>query len=210
MTLPNGSHRLPRRRPTSAQVRALLSLGLLLGVGSVSTMASFSDDATMSAGSFATGTLDVRLNANTNNVGQGGTFANTTFAVPDLVPGESLASSFPVRNDGSVPFKYTATATAAAAGTNLAPALKFTTYLGGTASNGTTGTLRTGSCTGIAATSSQTLSATASTVVGTAQQVNVGASQSVCVLVSLPTATDNTFQGAGATASFSFNAVQLT
>lgn len=202
-------HDRARLRLTWTQVRALLSVGVLLGIGAVGTLGAFTASASVSPGSFTTGTLDVRLAAATNNVGQGGTWSDASLALSAMAPGESVAGSFPVRNDGSVPFTYTAAATASG---SLAPALRFTTYVGGTATN--TGTAaagnRAGTCTGTALSSSKTLSATSTTVIGTAQQIAAGANQSVCVVVSLPSGTASSFQGTTATASFAFNAVQLS
>lgn len=210
------SHASPSRlrsllRDRSGRLRALLSVGVLLGVGSVNTMAFFTDDATMTTGNFTSGTLDIRLNADTNNVGQGGTWANTSFAIANLIPGESVASSFPVRNDGTVPFKWSTMATASG---TLAPQLRFTTYLGGTAAN--TGTQaagnRAGTCTGgTAQTTDVTLNGTAVNVItqAAAGTIAVGASQAVCVRVQLVSTAPNTAQGQTASASYVFNAVQV-
>jgi hypothetical protein len=194
-------------RFTSAQVRALLSVGILLGVGSVGTMARFTASGDATAGSFTTGSLDVRLNAAGNNVGQGGTWTNASLAIADITPGESLAVSFPVRNDGSTGLTYTATATATG---GLAPALRFSTYTGGTATNSGTAAAddRVGTCTGTAASTAVTLSGSAATVIATAQTLAVSASQNVCVLVQLSTTAASSVQGSSATASYAFNAVQ--
>ncbi len=81
-------------------------------------------------------------------MGPGGTFANTDLAPVGLVPGESVAVSFPVRNDGSFPFTWLATATASGA---LAPGLTVSSYVGGMATNATSVLdVRTGSCSGTA------------------------------------------------------------
>ncbi|MGD9960180.1 SipW-dependent-type signal peptide-containing protein [Nocardioides sp.] len=191
----------------SAQVRALLSVGILLGVGSVGTMARFTASGDANAGSFTTGSLDVRLNASGNNVGQGGTWTNASLAISDITPGESLAVSFPVRNDGTTGFTYTATATATGA---LAPQLRFSTYTGGTASNSgnATNDNRVGTCSGSAASTNQTLSGTAANVISTAQTLNPSATQNVCVIVQLVSTAASSTQGDAATATFAFNAVQ--
>ncbi|CUR54685.1 conserved exported hypothetical protein [metagenome] len=195
------------RRLTSAQLRALLSVGILLGVGSVGTMARFTASGDANAGSFTTGTLDVRLNAAGNNVGQGGTWTNASLTIGDLTPGESLAVGFPVRNDGTTAFTYTATATATG---DLAPLLRFSTYLGGTAGNtgNSTDDNRVGTCSGTSVSSSQTLSGTAVNVIPNAQSVAVNGSQNVCVLVSLVATAASSAQGDSATATYAFNAVQ--
>lgn len=52
-------HRL-RERVTSVRVRAVLSLGIVLGLGSVSTLAYWTDTGTMTTGSIQAGTLDLQ------------------------------------------------------------------------------------------------------------------------------------------------------
>ncbi len=213
-------HAEPRRRRSvldivrSARTRAILSLGIVLGFGTVSTMAFWTDDATMTTGSFESGTLDVRLNAATNNVGQGGTWNNTSLTLTNAVPGESFANAFPVRNDGTVPFTFTATATASGA---LAPQLLFWTYTGGTATN--TGTVaggnRNGTCNGTlqsGGANGLTLSGTSSNVVtaaGNPGAVAAGSSRVVCIRVQLTAAAPNGSQGHSGAASFVFNATQV-
>ena len=49
-----------RRRPRG-RVRALLSLGLLLGITQVGTLASWTDSATVQGGGFSSGTLDLTV-----------------------------------------------------------------------------------------------------------------------------------------------------
>lgn len=196
-----------RSRRGFDSLRALLAVGILLGIGSAGTMANFKVSGAAEAGSFTTGSLDVRLDGKGNNVGQGGTWANANFAIDNLTPGESLAVSFPVRNDETTGFAYTATATAAG---DLAPLLRFSTYTDGTAKNsGTAGSNnRSGSCTGTRATSALTLSGTAVTAISRAQTINPSASQNVCILVQLTSNAANSAQGDSAIANFAFVAVQ--
>jgi len=188
-----------RRR--SRRVRAVLALGLLLGASPVGTLASWQSARTVDAGSFVTGTLDLRLRDATTTVGAGGSFAHVDLAPTGLLPGESVAASFPVRNDGSTAFTWQATATATG---SLAPGLTFSTYVGGTATN-TVSLLdvRTGSCGGTASTSGQTLNATAKTVVATQPSLAAAGTRQVCVLMSLP-ATATAYAGTTAAVSYSF------
>ncbi len=195
------------RRFDSAQLRALLALGILLGLGSVGTMARFTASGTANTGSFTTGTLDVRLNGSGQTVGQGGTWNNANLAIGDLTPGESLAVSFPVRNDGTTGFSYTATATATGA---LAPQLRFSTFIGGTAGNSGNANAnnRVGTCGGNSASSGMTLGGGATNVITSAQTLNPGGSQNVCVIVQLVSTAPSSSQDDSANASFAFNAVQ--
>lgn len=214
----NGRHSAPRGRGATkrgwfghGRTRALLSLGLVFGFGSIGTMAYWTDQGTMTTGDISAGSLDLRLNNSSTLINQGGTWNNTDFAASSLIPGESVAFSFPVRNDGTAGFRFSATATASG---TLATGLRFTTTYGasaasnsGSASNGN----RAGTCgANTVATSSVTLSASSASVINTpGVTVASGASSTVCVIVALDSSAANALQGATTTASYVFNAVQL-
>lgn len=212
-------HRAPKARGRRAErtwfgrgrTRALLSLGLLFGFGAVGTMAYWTDQGTMTGGSITSGTLDLRLNNSATLVGQGGTWNNSaSFTAANLIPGESVAFSFLVRNDGNVPFTYTATATSTG---TLSPHLRFTTTHGSsTASNSGSAAAgnRVGTCVGnTVATSNVTLSGTPATVMGTPFLLPAGNVRTMCIVVSLPSGTGNGAQGLTATQTFVFDAVQV-
>jgi predicted ribosomally synthesized peptide with SipW-like signal peptide len=202
-------HRAPRarRRPRtilrSTRLRALLTLGILLGLGSVGTLAYWTDQAVVTGGSFTSGTLDVKVSG-------ADSFTWSAFALSDMTPGESVAASVPVQNAGSIPFTYSATALGSG---GLLPALTFKVYVGGTASN--SGSLanadRTGSCSGTQIGSAYTLTTTAQAVIPTADQQSlaVGGSQSVCVVATLPATAGNAYQGTDAATTFTFDAKQV-
>ena len=130
----DGRHGAPRGRRRQAgwfghgRTRALLSLGIIFGFGAVGTMAYWTDQGTMTTGDISAGTLDLRLNNASTLVGEGGTWNNSAFTASSLIPGESVAFSFLVRNDGDAGFR---SATATASGT-LATGLRFTTTYGAT------------------------------------------------------------------------------
>jgi predicted ribosomally synthesized peptide with SipW-like signal peptide len=203
------SHDAPRRPGLlrglrSTRVRVLLATGMLLGLNVPGTLAYWTDSATVAGGTFSSGTLDMTLDGNQGNPEA---WTNSVMTLGDMVPGESFAASFPVRNDGTVAFTYTATGTASG---DLAPELSFQAVVGGdAASNATVGGLRTGTCAGGTAMVAQTLDATPRTVVGTAQELAAGASQSVCLLVTLSTAAPGSAQGQSATGTLVFAAKQL-
>lgn len=205
-------HAAPRRRWFGrGRTRALLSLGLVLGLGVVHTMAYWTDQATMTTGEIAAGTLDLRLLNGATLVGQGGTWNNTAFAASNLTPGESVAFSFPVRNDGTTPFRFTATASASG---NLRPGLRFTTTHGSnTASNSgsAANANRVGTCgANTVATSSVTLGTTATTVIASpGVQRAAGELITVCIIVRLDPSAGNELQGQTAQATFVFDATQL-
>ena len=183
-------------------VRGVLALGILLGLAPTGTLASWRVSTVLDPGGFASGVLDLRLRDASTTVGPGGSFAHADLAPVGLVPGESLAVLVPVRNDAGVAFTWTATATATG---SLAPSLTFSTYVGGTATNATsTQDVRTGSCTGSAATTDRTLGGSPSTVVPGQPALAAGAIVNVCVLLRLPAgATGAANQTAAITYTFS-------
>ncbi len=215
----DGRHATPRSHRGRAfsnrwighgRTRALLSLGILLGFGAVSTMAYWTDQATMTGGPISAGTLDLRLKDAGTLIGQGGTWPNTGFTAAGLIPGESVAFSFPVRNDGSAGFRLTATATASG---DLAPGLRFTTTHGASPAvmTGTeAGGNRVGTCGSNTASGPTILSDTPASVIPT-PGVTIGSGNltTVCVIVKLDTSADNALQGKSGAATFVFDAQQL-
>lgn len=103
-------HASTRPRRPSGRIRALLSLGMLVGIAQVGTLAAWTDSATVESGSFATGTLDLRVGDEAADQlgGQGGTWQHSALALNDLAPGESVAARITVGNGGSIPLAYTA------------------------------------------------------------------------------------------------------
>lgn len=197
-------HRAEKRRRTGRVwdlVRGVLALGILVGLAPTGTLASFKASTVLNPAGFVTGGLDLRLRDASTTVGPGGSFAHADLAPTGLLPGESLAVLVPVRNDGTTPFTWVANATATG---GLASDLKFSTYVGGTATNATSALdVRTGSCTGTASTTNRTLSATATTVVSAQPPLAAGGSVNVCVLLLLPAAAS----AAAATAAITYTFV---
>ena len=199
--------------------RALLSLAvvafLATGMSVKGTFAAWTDSATMQTGSFASGTLDVTLNGNLVGPGTAnnpGTWTNGSFALANLSPGESIATSFPVRNNGTTGLKYTLTGTGTG-GLAVANGMQFAVYYGVNAANAGTeaaGT-RLGSCGGTTPTDANgtTLTSTASTF-ATDRVLAAGAQETVCIVARLSGAAPNALQGQTMTASLLFNARQLT
>lgn len=130
-----------RRHRIGIRVRALLCLGGLLGIGAVGTLAAWSDKATATSGTFATGTINLQLD-NTK------TLALSTLAALNLLPGESVAAAVTVQNRGTLPLTYTMAATTPAGTSEVAAHVVVAAHSGGAATNGATNGLRTGSCSG--------------------------------------------------------------
>lgn len=210
-------HRAPRESTRrTVPVRALLSLGIVLGLGTTGTLAYFSDEATVTAGSFTSGKLDLTLDqasGGSATIGQNGSYAKTALAIAGMIPGESVAADISVKNNAGVPFTYKASGKLDAGSTfpTTAPVkLTFAVYPG-TASN--TGTQaagnRVGTCTGTALFAAAALTTTAQDVIASARTLASDASESICVKVALATDADNTYQDRTATATFVFRAAQL-
>ncbi|GCD88797.1 SipW-dependent-type signal peptide-containing protein [Nocardioides sp. LS1] len=204
---------------SSVRVRAFLSLGIVAGIGAVGTTAYWTDNATLQGGSFTSGSIDLRLDAATNTTtdGTGGTYSPVGFTVSNLIPGESYAWAVKVSNSGVTPLTYKVSGLATGA---LNGAVQFAVYDGaqdattpatntGSALLGT----RTGSCTGGTPAPTQTFTAalldTSKTVVSTARPLLASAAEWMCVVASLPLATDNSFQTKTTSAAFSFTAAQV-
>src|SRR3954469_17580060 len=98
-----GEHRRPQ--PAwwrSRRARALLSLGLLGSALVVGTYAYWTDDVTISGTTFTTGTLDLQVNSSDS-------YSTTTLGMSStpMVPGNTSAEVLTVKNNGTVPLKYT-------------------------------------------------------------------------------------------------------
>lgn len=207
-----GHHRAAKRPGGPRRVLSALMavLGAVVLLGSVQgTFAFWSDEASMSTGSLTAGTLDVTLDGNlAGRANDGGTWTQTTFALDAMLPGESRATSFAVRNAGTSGLTYAVAGSATGA---LAPALRFSVYAGGAAAN--TGTAaagnRAGSCAGAAVATDVTLAAASAVLTATRRTLASGASEQVCVIARLTLDAANGMQGATATATFAFNGRQV-
>ncbi len=216
-----GRHRIPatsghrgrRSLLGSRRTRGLLSLGIIAGIGGIGTLAYWTDDATVTTGSFTAGTLDVTINdALSGQANNGGTTSDAAFALSDLIPGESIARTVKIGNAGSIPLAYTAKAWNSG---GLASGLRWTVVAGSTASNAGTVSAgnRTGSCSSGSTTATNvtlgTSAGTATTVVTPSRTITTSASENICVIAKLDSGAGNSLQGASATATITINGVQL-
>lgn len=129
------SHRAPRQGWFGrGRTRAILSLGLLAGMGAVATSAYWTAEDTVVTAPIDSGAIHVDLA--TNDKVKPETYAWAGLSLSNLAPGASRAAVLPVTNNslGQVTFSYRIQA--AASGTTLGPQLQITVRRGGT-SNGT-------------------------------------------------------------------------
>lgn len=200
------SNHLPPRltsgldRIKSTRVRALLSIGMVFGLGAVGTLAYWTDSATLAAGTFTSGTLDIKLNGSDGTAANPASFT-TSLALANMQPGNSKAAVVNVQNAGNIDFTYTATGLAGGA---LAPFLSFNVRVGGSVAG--TGSSQT--CTGGTSFFTGTLTASSQPVIAANQPLNAGANGDVCVSATLPTA-EAGGQGLSTTSTFSFAAKQV-
>ncbi len=202
-------HTDPRRRHilrglTSRKVRALLCLGIFAAPAAVGTMAYWTDEATITSGGFTAGTLDLTVGAtvedSSNLQGTGGEFAYSTLTIANLVPGESIARPFVVRNFGTAGFSYNASVyttdnNLVAAGSGLQVAV----YSDGTPTNAGTEAAgnRVGTCPGGSLLKDQAVSTTTNTVDIHPADVPLapGTTQSYCAKILLDPSSPNALQG---------------
>ncbi len=192
-----------RRALTSRKVRALLCVGIFAAPAAVGTMAYWTDEATIKSGTLKAGTLDLTVGATvaeSNNLqGTGGQYDYSTLTISNLVPGESIARPFVVRNFGTTGLTYNgAIYTTNNDLVSGAVGLKVAIYAGGTPTD--TGTEaagnRSGTCTGTlrkdqaVSTSTNNVDIEPSSVL-----LAPGTTQSYCARISLDPAAPNALQG---------------
>lgn len=184
-----------RKRSRSGRLRAILSLGMVLGLGAVSTMASWSDSTTIQGGTFTAGTLDIKVGnpAIDNNP----TEFTTHFAMSNMVPGSTKDAILKVSNGGSTPFDFAGTAPAADSG-NGADQLRAVLTIAAYATND--GNL----CTGAPISSGDT----AATFTLPLSSLAPGAIQELCFRATLPTTASTALQGKSSVITLTLEATQ--
>ncbi|MBT2264828.1 MULTISPECIES: SipW-dependent-type signal peptide-containing protein [Rhodococcus] len=164
---------------TSTRFRALLALGMVLGVGGVTTLAAWTSSATATSGAIKTGSINLQL----NSTAQTGLTTNLNFSElgkTGMIPGDSNTAIVKVNNLGAaatLPLKYTITSTSNG---GLTTYLRMTVSSNGTVAN---------KCTdGTAVVSALPLTLTTNQPVGGADRpLGIGATENLCVSVQLPT-----------------------
>lgn len=211
----HGAHRAdrqPRRRGRTAVAVAALLGAVLVLMGGQGTFAFWTDNANVSTGNFSSGTLDITLNGQLKGpTGAGGTTPVAALSLANMVPGESVAATFPIANEGTVPLAYSVTGTGAGE-LAVVNGLQYA-VVPGTASN--TGSAaagnRSGSCNGSVTSDGSTtlLTGTPSPLLTPARTLTAGSTATICVVVRLHSDAPNSMQGKSGTALLRFNATQV-
>jgi spore coat-associated protein N len=201
--LSNESHPDPEERGRRRRLLGVLGIaGLsLVTLGTLTTGALFTDSQDLGANSFTTGTLVLGLNPTT-----------ALFSVANMAPGDSVSRPLAVTDAGTLGLRYAVTATATDPDTKaLRDQLQFNVFSGVSAANCAAG-ITTG---GTALFGPAPIGASAAVFGNPAQGAQPGdrtllaaGSETLCFVATLPLATDNTFQNAATTVSFTFAAEQ--
>ena len=193
----------PAARGRSARTIITAALAAV-GLGVLASSALFTDSATIGSNAFTNGTIDITTDPTT-----------TALTAGNMAPGDSIYGTVKVSNIGTLPMRYAVTSSATNADTKaLASQLQMTVKSGvSTCDN--------------AGFASGTVLYNAGVLGGLASAVNIlgdpttgaqagdrtlaaGTNETLCVKVTLPTATSNAYQGATTTATFTFSAEQTT
>ncbi|WP_299058025.1 hypothetical protein [uncultured Nocardioides sp.] len=170
----SGSRPGSRAAPLAAGVGAVLLLVPTAGT----TLAAWTDRSTVAGDGFTSGRLDLVVDGRT---GLDTTHARPDLALEGMVPGESTAATLSVANGGDADLDWTPTVTT---GGGLGPALTVELWLGGRASADDTTYPRTETCTG-----------GTRLLPGRSVRADRGSTRDLCVLATLPTSTDDAYQG---------------
>ena len=188
------------RHARSVRARAALGLGAVLLVGVNGSYALWSDTVPVSGVTISSGTLDLKVNT------LDAVPAYTDLNLTGMVPGNTVAGILTVRNAGTIPLTYYATAAATNAdGKGLGTALVVKV----TGDAAVTGTVPARTCAGTALATTGT--AFAGNLVGTPaaqRSLAVGGSETLCVQATLPTTAASSLLGATTTVALTFTASQ--
>lgn len=197
------------RAVRSARTRAVLSLGLLLGFGSIGTYAYWSDSAVVSGGAITSGRMDLQFDTD-GAVGNGTGYAKTSITWSGLAPNERKSFNLTVKNVGNPPFTYVATVTRGTtpAWTFVGTPITVQVYSGTAVPDATYPQQDT--CTGAALGTAQAVDGTNKSLLTNAQEIAAGGSQPICIVVGLDAAADNQNQAKTGSVSLTFTANQKT
>jgi spore coat-associated protein N len=198
----NDQSRKERRR----MLRSAALLGMSLAtVAILVTGAIFTDTQSVGANAFTTGTVDISTAPTTDLV---------SFTSPPMAPGDSVVDGVTVSNSGTLQFRYSVKSTTTGSAP-LSAQLDMTVW--DEAAEADAGVVCATTAPGTVLYGPADLgSAAGINIVGDPTQggqlgdrtLAASASEVVCFKVLLPTATDNTYQGLTATATFAFAAEQ--
>lgn len=175
-------------------VRATLALASVVGIGTVGTLAAWTDKGEERA-TFSAGSIDLKFGAGNDNP-----TAITSLSFSNAVPGTVKVAPLTVNNAGTLGFNYVMeTKATSTSSTSLAPALRVTVVAGAS----------TCSASGITGGTTLVNAAPLSNSIALgARALTSGATESLCFKVELPADAAQTYQGTNATANFEFIATQ--
>lgn len=170
------------------RTRAALSLGMVMGLGAVGTMAAWSETVAAQTGLFSTGSVSLKINEAASE--------HVFTAVNNVERGQSLSGMINLRNDGGIALKYLMDIKVAGSGTAivtpgfqrgsaaaLGDNLKLDVYAGGTSNSATCS-----STTNIVTQAAMTVGELARPLLISYRNVTVGSTDSICVKVTLAAA----------------------
>ncbi|MFL6061727.1 MAG: TasA family protein [Marmoricola sp.] len=195
------ARRARRRVPVlhSTRLRASLALGTAAALLAMGSYAFWTDDVTITGSTFTAGVLDLQVNSSDS-------YTTTTLGMSStpMLPGNTSAEVLTVKNNGTVPLKYTLTGGLAgtdAATYSSAAVLKLTIVSGGTRS----GTGNTATCTGGTTIYGPTAltNVTSTAIIGTRRgPLTVAGTEALCFQITFDATAASTIQGKTATATF--------
>jgi predicted ribosomally synthesized peptide with SipW-like signal peptide len=189
---------------------SIATLGVVLSLVTVGTMALFTDTETIGANTFSTGTIDLTVAP---------TSALVTFS--NMMPGDTVTNPLVVGNAGSESLRYAVSSVATNADVPTPKGLKDQLVLTVKTVDTTTPVTPCNEFDGTFTLYTGDLDAVAGKILGDSVAGQTGVAntggdrtlasstnETLCFRVNLPTATGNSFQGAATTATFTFDAEQ--
>ncbi|MCW2856063.1 MAG: hypothetical protein JWR52_1678 [Marmoricola sp.] len=189
----------------SVRLRAVLSLGVVLGLGATGTFAFWTSSVAVTGTTFTAGSLSMQVDNTSGYSNVAG-----TLSMSNMAPGATSAQILTIKNSGSVPLKWTLTQQLSgtnAASFSTAGSLSVTVKTGASiAGSGNAATCSGGTVVGAAT----TLTTTASPVVATRQPttagsgVGAGGTVPLCFQVTFDPAAPTSLEGLTAQDTFTF------
>jgi hypothetical protein len=179
------------------QIKAMLTLGILVGFGAVSTLAAWTGTATATSNiSSATVALGVGATADAASA--------TTYQMPitgsNLYPGTSSVSTVLVKNTGTISAPYTVQGKVTESGaTTLGAGLNISLKIGATVSGSGANVTCSGGTTIVSKSAGAQFNGSS-----IPRTVDSGASESLCIQYALPTTAANSLQGATTSIGLTF------
>lgn len=178
------------------KTRFVLTLGVLVGAAWAGTFATFTDGGNTAASAFTAGTLDLLVSGETDDA-----YAFTTLEMSNMKPGDVQYAPLTIANDGTLSFSYSMSTSATNTdGLGLRDQLTLGVRKVASTCDATTYA---------AATGADILFAEAALSGGAISSRTLASGDEVlCFKVLLPSGSNDTFQGATTTATFTFSATQ--